>query len=254
MRNRNYVFRKMENLGHETYESATFGGIAIKTGILLAITIISACLSIIVLNTMPAISTFIYFAAFVSTIVFQLIISFSPLRAKYFSVPYVISEGFLLGVICGLIELVLPNEGFAIVGYALLITVGIFAASLIAFKSERIRVTNGLIKFMFVALLGILIGSVAFSILDLILLFTSGINLYSMYIGSSLSILISIIMIVISSIYAIITLNNARLVVENGLDKQYEWYASFGIVFSIIWIFEEVLKLLLRIALRNRRN
>ena len=37
-------------------------------------------------------------------------------------------------------------------------------------------------------------------------------------------------MILIASVYTVISLDNANNIVKAGLDKNYEWYASFGIV------------------------
>ena len=48
-----------------------------------------------------------------------------------------------------------------------------------------------------------------------------------------------------------ISLDNAQVIVTAGVDKNYEWYASFGIVLNVIWLFWEVLRLVLIIFSRS---
>jgi uncharacterized YccA/Bax inhibitor family protein len=59
-------------------------------------------------------------------------------------------------------------------------------------------------------------------------------------------------MVLVASIYSVISLDSAHNIVKAGLDKNYEWYASFGIILNIIWLFYEVVRLLLIILSRSR--
>lgn len=252
MKTNNVVFKKLRNFDYDCQESASMNGVGIKSGILLLICLVSACVSIILFNAVSIEMFLIYGAAIIATLVFQLIIIFKPHTAKSLSIPYVISEGVTIGVICDLLELALPGEGFALAGGALMITLGIVAAACILYSHAGLRAKPGFIKFFIIVILGISIASVFFALTSLILALTTGISLWSMYLGSSLSILISVIMVIISSIYVFITIQQTDEIVSSGINKVYEWYAAFGIALSIIWLFLEVLELLLRIAARNR--
>jgi uncharacterized YccA/Bax inhibitor family protein len=44
--------------------------------------------------------------------------------------------------------------------------------------------------------------------------------------------------------FILIDLQNVREAVENQVPKSYEWDGAFGIVFSVIWLFAEILQLL----------
>ena len=252
MRTNNVVFRKLRNFDYDSQETASMNGVGIKSGILLLICLVSACISIIFFKTVSIEMFLIYGAAIIATVVFQLIITFKPHTAKSLSIPYVICEGVTIGVLCDLIELALPGEGFAIAGGALIITLGIVAAACILYSHAGLRAKPGFIKFFIIVILGISIASVFFALTSLILALTTGISLWPMYLGSSLSIAISVIMVIISSIYVFITIQQTDEIVSLGINKVYEWYAAFGIAISVIWLFLEVLELLLRIALRNR--
>lgn len=248
MRNQNYVFDRIERVKEFETENATLGGISVKSGILLGITFIAACLSIVVFNALSVQVYFLYILAAIATMILQLVISFNPQTAKTLAIPYVICEGFMIGVICDLLEIVLPNEGLSIACFALMITLGILLASIVLYSYQKIRLSSSFIKVFFIMLVGIVIASSLFSIISLLVYITSGISLWGMYLTSPLSIIISLVMVIISSIYVYFTIQNVQQLVERGMNKKDEWYASFGIAISIIWLFLDVLKLLIRIA------
>jgi hypothetical protein len=68
MRTSNVVFRKLRNMEGYTYDSATMTGISIKSTILLLITLVSACLSIIFLSALSAQSMLLYALATIATL------------------------------------------------------------------------------------------------------------------------------------------------------------------------------------------
>lgn len=254
MRTSNVVFRKLNNFEYDSQESASMNGVGIKSGILLLICLVAACLSIILFNSVSAEMYFIYALAIIGTVVFQIIITINPLTAKNLSIPYVICEGITIGIICDLLEIALPNEGFAIATGALIITLGIVLGACILYSHAGLRAKSGFIKFFLIVLLGISIASIFFAITALFTRLFAGISLWSIYLGSSLSIIVSVIMVLVASIYIFITIQNTDEIVNYGMNKEYEWYAGFGIAVSVIWLFLEVLELLLKIAARSKRD
>ena len=251
MRTSNVVFNKIQEFDNNQ-ESASMAGVGIKSGILLLVCLISACASIIFFKSVSIGMFLFYILAIIGTFVFQIIITFNARAAKSLSIPYVICEGIAIGVICDLLEYALPGEGFALATGALLITLGIVFASCILYSHAGLRAKPAFVKVFCIIVLGISIASVFFAITALILGLTTGISLWGMYLNSSLSVLISLIMVIISAIYVFLTVQRANELVERGMNKEYEWYASFGIAISVIWLFLEVLKLLIRIAAKRR--
>lgn len=251
MRTSNIVFRKLRRMEGYTYDTATISGVSIKSTILLLITLVSACLSIIFLSALSVQSMLLYALATIATVVLQLIIVFKPTSAKNLSIPYAICEGLIIGVICDLMELALPGEGFALAGGALMITIGIVLAACILYSHAGLRAKSGFIKFFIILLLGFSIASAFFSLTALIIRLTTGISLWSIYLGSSLSIAVSVIMVVVASIYVFITIQQTNEIVNQGIDKNYEWYAAFGIAITVIWLFLEILELLLKIVAKR---
>jgi uncharacterized YccA/Bax inhibitor family protein len=132
-----------------------------------------------------------------------------------------------------------------------MITLGIVLACSILYSNTKIRATSKFMKIMLILLTGTLIGSAFFSILGFIINLTSGVNIFAIYFNSNLSILVSIVMIVIASIYLFISIQQAEQAVSYGIDKKYEWYAAFGIVITSIWLFLEIFELLIKFTRRR---
>lgn len=55
---------------------------------------------------------------------------------------------------------------------------------------------------------------------------------------------IGLIGVTLASIFILCDLQNVKDAVNNNVPKFYEWDAAFGIIFSVIWLFAEVLQLL----------
>ncbi|MBR4223576.1 MAG: Bax inhibitor-1/YccA family protein [Oscillospiraceae bacterium] len=61
-----------------------------------------------------------------------------------------------------------------------------------------------------------------------------------------LSLGVGVVMVILGSLFLISDLDTIRQCVEGGMSKDYEWYASFGLAFSVIWLYFKVLQLVLR--------
>lgn len=120
---------------------------------------------------------------------------------------------------------------------------------MLAYMSGKVRVTK---KFSFVAkvLFGTLIIS---SLLLAVAYFIPGLNQASVLVISNptVSIAFSVIGIVIVSMFLLSDFKKVTDAVENNLPKKYEWTAAFGIIFSVIWLFIEVVGLIAKIQDNN---
>lgn len=62
-----------------------------------------------------------------------------------------------------------------------------------------------------------------------------------------LSIGCSAVMVVVGTLFLLVDFDTIRECVDKGLPRKYEWYASFGLAFSVIWLYLKVLELVLKV-------
>lgn len=243
----NTVFNRARDLTtDDVYERSSAQGVSIKTLILIGITLISALIGIYIIGPIGVMS--IYIPIIIVDFVILLIMSFNPRSAKVLSIPYAILEGLMVGAIAGLLEIALPGYGLSIAGTAFIMTIIIFLSASLLYLKGVIRVTNRFRKFMFTALLGLLLSGI---ILGIMSIFSPAVA-YTFSQGP-VAFIVAIVYVVIASLYVVISLDNAYAIVDSGLEKTYEWYAAFGILINIIWLYYEVLRLII-IILANRND
>lgn len=243
----NVVFSRAQNLERVSGQVATIQGVGSKTILLVLITLISALATMFILGPHKVLSA--YFIIWIITFVLLMIMSFNPTAARVLAIPYAILEGMTVGAISGVVAIAIPDDGLLISGLALSITMTIFLGASVLYATGVIRVSGFFRRFMYTLLLGVVITSLVVMIAGF---FDS--QIYELFYGvnSGIALLISIIMVIISSLYVVISLDNATMIVDAGMDKTFEWYAAFGILLNIIWLYYEVLRLLIILSQRDR--
>ncbi|MDY0277153.1 MAG: Bax inhibitor-1/YccA family protein [Acholeplasma sp.] len=239
----NPVFRSVENSQSGATEyGATYTGISIKTGILLLVSVLSALFAanLIKTNQLETVITILAvtgIAAFISV----LLATFIPRLAMPFSMLYSAAIGFELGVLTVLVELLFPGQGIG--QTAIVATMVIFGVMLALYSFRIVRVTNGFVKFMLAVMFAILI----FSLLSFIIpsignLFANNFALGVGLVG---------FLILYGAFMLMLDFNRAEAMVTAGVDKRYEWSVALGLMVTIVWIYVQVIRLLILIAARN---
>ena len=54
----------------------------------------------------------------------------------------------------------------------------------------------------------------------------------------------SVLMVIIASLFLLVDFDTIKHAIDDELPKKYEWYAAFGLAFSVIWLFFKILELL----------
>lgn len=166
---------------------------------------------------------------------------FNP--TKSFLAPiYAVTEGVLLYSISQVYESQYPG----IVNNALLSTVGVFGLMLFVYRTDLIKVTQGFYKFMMISMGSIIvlyIGSLIGSMFGMDISYLTG--------NSNLSIGISIAVVAIASLTLILDFNRIEEAVNSNAPKNYEWYLSFGLILSLVWLYLEILRLLAKLKSRD---
>lgn len=230
---------------YDDVDQATYKGITIKTCILLLISIIIAAF---VAFALPSIlenngMTFYVTLAISSVVGFIAVIvgRVSETKAKYASVIYSICEGLFLGTISAIAEAYIPGA----VVTAVFSTVVLFAVMLTLFATGIIKTGSKLRSVCF----GLTLGAIG--IVLLMSIFSVFIQDYTQYLNIIIGVEIFLL------IYGVITLSmnfsEANAVVSMGASKNAEWSVALGLMVSIVYIYIEVLRLIILIAAKNER-
>lgn len=225
-------------------ETMSLQGSLRKIGLLLTLTIISAfATTLICLNAGE--NMFLYaglFATVGSVVGFILaIITFvsRPQNPAALMSLYALFEGMLVGGM----SLVLEAQYPGIVLQAAFGTVGITATMYIMYSSRIIRPTP-----MFNKVIGGLVISIMFLYLtSFILGMFSGYDVPFLHSSGPIGIGLTLFILVVASLTLISDFGFIEAGVNNGAPKNMEWYAAFGILISLIWIYIESLRLLSKI-------
>ena len=161
--------------------------------------------------------------------VVALITVFKKHWAMLTSPLYAVLEGLFLGALSSIIEAQYPG----IVVQAVGLTFGTFFALLLAYRSGLIRATENFKLGVAAATGGIFLVYMATMVLG--------------FIGIGFSLFV----VVIAAMNLVLDFDFIESGSAMGAPKYMEWYAAFGLLVTLIWLYIEILRLLVK--LRGRR-
>jgi uncharacterized YccA/Bax inhibitor family protein len=166
---------------------------------------------------------------------------FRPKAARYTAIPYSLCEGFALGIISHLIDA--QYKGVAI--EAVLATIGVFAVMLLLYGLRILRATPKFVKGITAAMAGIL----AIFVVQLVSnLFGSTTNNFTSH--SPLSIGFSLVVVTVAALRLIIDFDMIERGAKEGAPRYMEWFAAFGLIVGVVWLYIELLSLLAKLQRR----
>lgn len=186
-------------------------------------------------------------------LVFALIISFKPKTAPFLSPVYALLEGaFLAGfsyfVAANWVPTAEGEPNTGLVFQAVGLTFAIFFGMLVSYKAGLIRVGPVVQKIMITALGGLLLYSVALMLMNG--LFGMGMpNLYAS--ASPIGIGFTAVCLGLASLFLVMDFQFIEQQTKRGAPKYMEWYAAFGLLVTLVWVYVEVLRLLAKIQSRD---
>ena len=158
---------------------------------------------------------------------------------------YAICEGLALGGISAIYDSMYTG----IVQQAIFLTFGIFTALLFAYKTKLIKATENFKLGVFAATGGI---AIVYFISFIMSFFGSGLSIMNIQNASIMSIGFSFFVVIIASLNLVLDFDFIEEASEVGVPKYMEWYATFGLLITLIWLYLEILRLLAK--LQSRRN
>jgi len=232
-RSSNPAFRDelFDDNGNGTGTPMTIKGTIDKTLCLLVITAISAALAwTCIPDSVPVILGAVA-GAFAIGFITSFRINLSPYTAPAFG----ILEGIFLGAFSGWMNTLWPG----IVVQAVVLTFGVFFLLLIVFRTGLIRVTE---RFRLIVIGAT--GAIALLYMANIILTFLGMPLGFISQGGWPGIAFSLVVVVVASLSLVLDFDYIGTCVENGLPKRHEWYASFTLLVTLVWLYIEIVRLL----------
>ncbi len=163
----------------------------------------------------------------------------SPITAPI----YALLEGLVLGGLSAVVNVRYPGIAMEAVS----LTFGTLFVMLLLYKSGVIKVTQ---KFR-IGVIAATGGIMVFYLLQMLLGFFH-IALFSSVYGSGLiGIGFSLFVVGIAALNLVLDFDFVEQGVTYGVPKYMEWYAAFGIIVTLVWLYLEILRLLSKMRSRN---
>lgn len=176
-------------------------------------------------------------------LVMALIISFRPQTAPWAAPIYAALEGILLGAISAIYNAQfkgLPQQ-------AVLLTLGVAAGVFFLYRLNILRATEGFKRMMFGAIIGIGLFYLGSMLLSLF-----GVNIGYFTSNGPLAIGINVFIAGVAALSLVLDFDRIEQGARMGAPKAMEWFAAFGLMVTLVWLYLELLRLLSR--LQGRRD
>lgn len=245
-RNSNPVFNNIEkqsNAGQfavdvdTNVKTASWTGITLKTLLLVFITL-----------AVGIVSKWLPFEVLIAGIIVGTIGSFfivffamrKPESAMVLSIIYAVAQGLMYGSITWVVEFLLPGIGIMAIGGTLLVVM----TMTVLYSIGAVRATPFLAKFVMGSLIAIMLASLAMWIITLV-------NPNYLIVSPGVGIAISGFFVIIGALMLILDFDRAKMLVETNAPTNMEWQAGLGILITTVWIYINILKMLLYVAARK---
>jgi len=222
----------------------TLNGTVLKTAILTLLLVTSASWSwkIVVDGNAPAWFSSALMFGWIVPLVIALIVRFKPTTAPALAPVYALSNGVIVGIISAMYE----KQYGGIVLTAVMLTCGILFALLAAYSTGLIKPTENF-------KLGIMAatGGIAIFYLATIVLGLFGIHVPGLYGNGWGAIAFTGFVVVIAALNLVLDFDFIENGCAAGAPKYMEWYAAFGLLVTLVWLYLEILRLLAKLQRRD---
>lgn len=234
------------------YEPMRVGGVASATGVLAVVLLVAAFFGWHAVGIQSAVNlagkrvvTDInmpgwLWPALIAGFALAMVTIWKPKIARITAPLYALAEGLFLGAISKVFNV----QYSGIVLQAVELTGAVFVIMLILFTSGAIKVTNKLRVGIMVAT-GAVLGIYVLSIL----LSLFGVNTPMIYSAGPVGIGFSLLVVGIAAFNLLLDFDFVQRAVAARAPRYMEWYAAFGLMVTLIWLYLELLRLLAK--LRN---
>lgn len=179
----------------------------------------------------------------IGAFIFALITIFKKTWAPVTAPVYAVLEGLFLGAISAVFNQAYPG----IAMQAIALTMGTLFALLLAYRSGLIKATENF-------KLGIVAATGAIALVYLvgfIMRMAFGTTIPMIHESGTVGILFSLFVVVIAALNLVLDFDFIESGAEMGAPKYMEWYAAFGLMVTLVWLYLEILRLLAKLQSRD---
>jgi len=229
----------------------TIQGAVNASFILLSLCVGAAAIGWWVVGNQPSMAMPVFIGSTIVGLIMALIITFKPTMAPFVSPLYALVTGTWVGGLSFMYAAMAAGTslggatGGGIIAAAGGLTFAVLFAMLLLYKFRIIRATA-----KFKACIGAsILGVVMFSVVTLVLsLF--GVPMGWLFSGP-LAIVISAVIVAVASFALILDFDTIEQGAAMGAPRYMEWYAGFGLLVTLVWLYTSILRLL---SILNRRE
>lgn len=219
-------------------EVMTLEGTVNKTIMSIILTVAAAYWSF----TTPAMAG-MYLPFIIGGLIIAVVVTFKKEWAPVLTPAYAVVEGLAMGTISLFAETMYPG----IVFQAVSLTFGVLFCLLMAYKSGLIRATENF-KLGVVAAT----GAIFFVYLISFVMSFFGSSIPFLHSNGLFGIGISAVIVVVAALNLVLDFDFIENAAESGQAPKYmEWYGAFGLLVTLIWLYIEILRLLMKLQSRD---
>lgn len=223
----------------------TIDDVVTKTGITLAVLSIVAVISYFLVSGNVALAMPFTLVGALGGLGLVLVATFGR---KQDSPAIVLSYAALEGLFLGAFSFVLANlvvsgaNAGALIGQAILGTIGVFFGMLVVYKTGAIRVTPKFTRMLIAGMIGVLFLGLGNFVLAMFGVGGGdGLGLRS---GGPLAIIFSLVCIGIAAFSFLIDFDAADQMIRAGAPEKAAWGIALGLTVTLVWLYIEILRLL----------
>lgn len=214
----------------------TLKGAINKTIILFAILLVTGIISWKMTWSGQIATPILLIGGTIGGLILGLVTSFAKKAAPITAPIYAAFEGVVLGSISSMFEAAYSGIVFQAVALTLLV----FGLMLFMYKTGILKASGKFMKGVFIATAAI---GIFYLVSFIVGLFTPAFSEF-LFANPLIGIVISVIIVAVAALNLILDFSTIENGANSGAPKYMEWYAGFGLMVTLVWLYIEILRLL----------
>lgn len=233
-----------QNSGYEDVSTRpmTVDDVVTKTGITLGVIIVAAAINFALgMLVSPGIAMALTLVGGIGGFITVLVASFGK---KWGSAAVTLIYAVFEGLFVGGFSLMFSNVNFqgeggmAIIGQAIVGTIGVFIGMLIVYKTGAVKVTPKFTKILF----GLIAGVAVMALVNFLGAIFFDFN--PLRDGGPIAIIFSLVCIVLGALSFLTDFDQADRMIRAGAPSKNAWGVALGLAVTLVWLYTEILRLL----------